>query len=146
MTQIKNAQKCKNNLYLEPLPSTNCITSCGSTLVADNTTMKCVNCKLSFSPPKFKSKEDNSQCYDAQPMNSLITEIPTNTFEFCYENCGTCYALSSNPEDQKCLSCSSNTIRIHNTDNCIEQCGNFLAYDSTMNECLYCRTYNNLNI
>lgn len=133
--------KCKENLFLEPLPSSNCILSCGSTLVTDKIQRKCINCKYDNSPPRYKEKNNNEICYPSLPTNSLITEIPTNTFEYCYDNCASCKEISSDPKDQRCIQCKTNTYKIFGTDNCIDDCGDYLVLDIEINQCVNCKTY-----
>lgn len=133
--------KCKENLFLEPLPSSNCISSCGSTLITDIIQRKCINCKYDNFPPQYKEKNNNEFCYSSLPTNSLITEIPTNTFEYCYDKCASCKEISSDINDQKCIQCKTNTYKIFGTDNCVDDCGDYLSLDADINQCINCKTY-----
>lgn len=127
--------KCKADYYLELSPSTNCIDDCGIYLVSDSAQRKCINCKETLNPYKYV-KENN--CVLSQPQNSLIIDIGTNTFDYCYKNCETCSAISVDENAQKCLTCKASTYLQYKSFNCKETCGDSYFQDATTRKCINC--------
>ena len=134
-----NNQKCtscKDTYFLELLPSTNCVPDCGSFLVADSASHKCVNCKKE-NPPQYKDLGDNTKCVDSQPSNSVMKNETTNTFEFCHANCATCSKVGTD-NDQQCDMCKELSYKEYSTKNCIPTCTDVYYQDELNRECVNC--------
>ena len=130
----QQCSKCKADYYFELSPSTNCIDDCGKYLVSDSTQRKCINCKETFN---YKYVKENN-CVLTQPQNSLIIDIGTNTFDYCYKNCETCSAISFDENDQKCLTCKASTYLQYKSFNCKETCGDSYFQDDSTRKCINC--------
>lgn len=133
--------KCIQGYYLadSSLPN-NCVDDCGNFLIYAILFqgLTCINCKKDYSTPRYKHKDNSNKCFQSLPINSLIIDIDTNTFEYCFQNCETCSSISTDINDQRCITCNSVTYKEYNTQNCISHC-QFYVQDDSSRTCINCR-------
>ena len=97
-----------------------CYSSCGScNEVGDSTSHKCTSCSDKY---HFIADEPNSCIKETDKPDNYYLNEDTNTYEKCYESCGSCSKLG-NSTDNKCTSCKENYI-VHPGKNnlCVQPC------------------------
>ena len=68
--------------------------------------------------------------------NSIIIDVPTNTYETCYQSCETCSEIGTSITDQKYDTCRALTYKEHRTSNCIPSCTNHYYQDEINRLCV----------
>lgn len=132
----------ENGVQLYELDGT-CVT-CPNYLYANPTTKKCESCY-----PKYKNINVN-ECSDALPPGGHKLEDTYNSFDMCYPTCDSCNSISTDPNNQDCITCKSTDVNGDNlflqpsqSTNCLTTCPTNLVLDTTQHKCINCKTDNN---
>ena len=118
-----------------------CLSTCStSKLYQDEINRKCINCQISST---FKYDGLTNACITPQPDGTIVTDTTYNIIEDCYTTCSTCSApnSSSSSTNQNCLSCKTGYLI---NGNCLDQCDDIYYQDSSLKECINCKTKHSL--
>ena len=132
---------CDSNKYLL---GDDCVESCGNYYYQDVSNKVCVNCK-----EKNKYIDLNNLtlgCIDKRENyyeNTSNTEfVKFGVIQKCHDKCKSCYGNSTNDNDQKCITCKSNTYLRYEMGNCMDSCDDVHDYYYVIdenNKCINCK-------
>ena len=122
---------CNSGLFLE---GTLCLSNCTTgKLYADSISRTCVKCTTGY---KYLGQDE--PCQDPQPDGTFVVDSDYHIIENCYSTCSTCSAVSTDSNDQKCLTCKENFYLLNG--NCISECEDTFYQDISLRECVNCKT------
>ena len=90
-----------------------------------------------------------NECSDLPPGGHKL-EDTYNSFDMCYPTCDSCNSISTDPNNQDCITCKSTDANGDNlflqpsqSTNCLTTCPTNLVLDTTQHKCINCKTDNN---
>ena len=140
--RMKCSSECSNKYYYKDPDKKHCINCKDSNyyLLIKNDSQKCI------------SSSEIKEGYYVYDQNKNSDEYKFNVVKPCYSTCLKCKLPSTDPQNQKCISCRENYYLVDGTDNCEKECNsdstinNYYVKDKEERKCINCQKNKDGNI